>query len=64
MRTLLIILFVLSLCTPAGAADMQKYQVASPSMQRSIDVNVITPDGPGPWPVMYLLHGWSDDCDY
>lgn len=63
MRTLLFILFAFSLHI-AGAADMKKYQVMSPSMQRTIDVNVITPDGEGPWPVMYLLHGWSDDCDY
>lgn len=33
----------------------------SQSLQKQDTMNVIVPDGRGPWPVLYLLHGLSDD---
>ena len=36
----------------------------SPALQKQSAANVILPDpevGPGPYPVLYLLHGLSDD---
>lgn len=32
------------------------------SIGKSMGMNIIHPDGPGPYPVLYLLHGLSDDC--
>jgi putative tributyrin esterase len=31
------------------------------SIQKMSGLNVILPEGDGPWPVLYLLHGLSDD---
>ena len=34
----------------------------SPSLQKQAAAMMIVPEGkPGPWPVLYLLHGLSDD---
>jgi S-formylglutathione hydrolase FrmB len=33
----------------------------SPALGKQTAANVILPEGEGPWPVMFLLHGLSDD---
>ncbi|MGD1890344.1 MAG: alpha/beta hydrolase [Cyclobacteriaceae bacterium] len=51
---------------PAGAATIDSVQIFSEAMQRDIPAIVITPDnyqeeGKQRFPVVYLLHGYSDD---
>lgn len=58
LRTLFIVcLAVLSLAVSAGVVDT--VDVWSPSMQRSVKTVVISPEAPGRYPVVYLLHGYG-----
>lgn len=35
----------------------------SPALAKTTRMNLILPeDRPGPWKVLWLLHGWSEDC--
>lgn len=36
-------------------------QYAGEAIQKAATMNVIVPDGPGPYPALYLLHGLGDD---
>ncbi|MFP4052449.1 MAG: alpha/beta hydrolase, partial [Phycisphaerae bacterium] len=35
----------------------------STALGRMVRFNVLIPNGRGPYPVLYLLHGRGDDCD-
>lgn len=39
-----------------------KMHFFSQSIQKQDSLQVVLPDGDGPFPVLYLLHGLSDDC--
>lgn len=40
---------------------LAEFHYFSQALAKQTAVNVIVPDTPGPWPVMFLLHGLSDD---
>jgi S-formylglutathione hydrolase FrmB len=53
-------------CSAVWAAQVQRVKTFSQVMNKEIEAVVITPDGyPGQqsYPVLYLLHGYSDLCD-
>ena len=55
------IVFLL-LCTPVQAGKVDTLMVESQSMGKKIEVVVALPDGEGPWPVVYLLHGYGGNA--
>lgn len=60
------LLFLGTWCSAGWAAKVRNVTTHSKSMNKEIEAVVITPDGyPGsqPYPVLYLLHGYSDRCD-
>jgi putative tributyrin esterase len=64
IRYTLFFLFTLSLLTAQAKVDTLVIQ--SPSMQKTLKAGVVTPDSykkkkNGPYPVLYLLHGYSDN---
>ena len=58
------ILFCLFLCIATRAADIDTVQIYSEAMEREIPAVIITPEGyqnaNRSYPVIYLLHGYSD----
>jgi putative tributyrin esterase len=62
IRYTLLLLFTLTLLTAQAKVDTLVIQ--SPSMQKTLKAGVVMPDGykkkkNGPYPVLYLLHGYS-----
>ncbi len=60
------LLFLGTWCSAGWAAKVQHVTTHSKSMNKEIEAVVITPDGypaQQPYPVLYLLHGYSDLCD-
>ena len=55
------IVFLL-LCMPVQAGKVDTLMVESQSMGKRIEVVVALPDGEGPWPVVYLLHGYGGNA--
>jgi putative tributyrin esterase len=59
---LLLLCFLTILSTQA--ANVDTLVISSPSMQKTLKAGVVTPDGykkkkNGPYPVLYLLHGYG-----
>jgi S-formylglutathione hydrolase FrmB len=58
-----LILNCLTLASEARAGRVETVEIFSPSMHKNIRCLIITPDDysvmAGPYPVLYLLHGWS-----
>jgi S-formylglutathione hydrolase FrmB len=48
---------VLGLVASVKASEIQTLQVPSPALGRNLATSIYVPDGKGPWPVLYLLHG-------
>ena len=44
---------------PLEAGTIETASIASPVLDSDIPVSVYRPDGDGPWPVLYLLHGYG-----
>ncbi len=63
MRHRILLFLFLSIATASHAGKVDTLRIYSPSMQKEIPCLVITPDDytvlEGPYPVLYLLHGWS-----
>ncbi|NQW09946.1 MAG: prolyl oligopeptidase family serine peptidase [Alphaproteobacteria bacterium] len=47
------------IATPAWAGTIETRSFASPALGRDIAASIYVPDAPGPWPVVYLLHGYG-----
>lgn len=45
--------------TSVWAGTVENRDFASPALDRDIPASVYVPDAPGPWPVVYLLHGYG-----
>jgi S-formylglutathione hydrolase FrmB len=68
MKKLLSLLFLFSACVASARAfTVEPQQVPSPAMHKTVPVNVILPDGykdgKDTYPVVYLLHGYTDNQD-
>lgn len=67
MKKLVCLFFLMGTwCSAGWAAKVQHVKTYSKSMNKDIGAVVVTPEGyPGqqPYPVLYLLHGYSDQCD-
>lgn len=62
-RTLLFILWICCLSCFVRASRTDSLQVYSKAMNQTIEVNVVTPEWEGRFPVVYLLHGYSGGAD-
>lgn len=62
MRSLLLSAFVLLACSVAWAGKVDTLMVKSPSMNKEVEVVVVTPDKPGRYPVVYMLHGYGGNA--
>lgn len=65
MRKVLTAVAFIAFCLNVSAFNEKVVNVRSESMKRDIPVTVITPDSyeeKDRFPVIYLLHGYSDDC--
>ena len=64
MIRIALMIFMISFCLQASAFKQEEILVHSESMKKNVPVSVITPDcykkGKA-FPVVYLLHGYSDD---
>lgn len=63
-KTFFSIIALITLCLSASAFNEQELKVFSKSMDKDVYVTVITPDsydGKAEYPVIYLLHGYSDN---
>ena len=63
-KIIAIIAGLMTLCTASHAFNQQEVSVKSNKMNKHVLVTVITPDGydqARQYPVIYLLHGYSDN---
>lgn len=56
MRSILSV-FMLFFCFTLWAGKVETLKVKSPSMNKEVEVVVVTPEKPGKYPVVYMLHG-------